>query len=153
MSENDPAWSVFWSQGSSRTNPPSATALLTGKTVAEDPDTTRANEVVGFVVLEAGHGTLGGVEYEAALGPDTVLGAADSPPYTYSFTTPFASVPRGAVVSMAAVDGPNGGWAQLYGAAPLSTTTMTLSIDEDQVGDSERNHTSEQVAYVAFGAP
>jgi hypothetical protein len=153
MTENDPAWSVFWSRGSSRTNPPSATALVTGKTVAEDTDTTRADEVVGFVVIEAGHGRIGGVEYEAALGPDTVLGAVDSPPYSYGFMTAFAGVPQGAVVSMAAVDGPNGGWAQLYGAAPLSTTALSLSIDEDQVGDSERNHTSEQVAYVAFGAP
>jgi hypothetical protein len=153
MSENDAGWSVFWSQGNTRTNPPSPTSLVTGKMVGEDTDRTRADETVGFVVIEAGHGALRGVEYEAALGADTILGVGDAPPYTYTFRTPFASPPRGAVVTMSAMDGPNGGWAQLHGSSPLTATLMRLSIDEDQVSDSERSHMNEQVAYVAFRTP
>jgi hypothetical protein len=152
MSMNDASWSVFWSQGNTRTNPPSPTRLSTGKMVGEDTDITRADEVVGFVVIEAGHGTLAGVEYEAALGPDTVLGTGDTPPYTYTFRSRFAAQPRGAVVTMSAMDGTNGGWAQLFGSAPLSTTELRLAIDEDQISDSERSHANEQVAYVAFGS-
>jgi hypothetical protein len=153
MTENDPGWSVFWSQGNTRTNPPSPTSLVTGKMVGEDTDRTRVNETVGFIVIEAGHGVLRGVEYEAALGTDTILGVGDAPPYTYGFRTPFASPPRGAVVTMSAMDGPNGGWAQLHGSAPLTATEMRLSIDEDQVSDGERSHMNEQVAYVAFRTP
>ena len=55
-----------------------------------------------------------------------------------------------AVTTMAGVDGGNGGWSYTYGAAPLATTTIDLVIDEDQVGDTERNHTTEQVGYVVF---
>ncbi len=152
MSTTDPAWSVFWNQGTSRTNPPSATALVTGKTVCEDPATTRADETVGFVVFEAGHGTIGGIEFEAAVGVDLVRGITNSPPYTYTFNTAFASAPTVAVVTMAGVDGGNGGWAYTYGSAPATATTLDLAIDEDQVNDTERNHTPEQVAYVVFAS-
>jgi hypothetical protein len=142
---------VFWSQGSSRTNPPSATALTTGKMVGEDTDTTRADETIGFIVFEAGHGILNGVEFEAALGPDTVQGVADSPPYAYSFNPAFGAAPQVAVTTLAGMDGPNGGWAQTHGSTLASTTSVYLSIGEDQIGDSERNHITEQVGYVVFG--
>lgn len=152
MSENDPDWSAFWCQGNSRTNPPSSSALVTGKMVGEDSDTTRANETIGFIVMEAGHGTMDGVEFEAALGPDTISGVGDAPPYAYSFPSPFVAPPAVALTSMAGVDGPNGGWAQPHGAGALSSTALSLSIDEDQVGDSERNHTNEQVGYIVFSS-
>ena len=151
MTTNDADWSVFWDQGTSRTNPPSAGALTTGKTVAEDTDITRNPEDVGFVVIEAGTGTVGGSPYEAALGGDSILGVGDSPPYNYTFTQTFSGTPDVAIATMAGVDGGNGGWAVLFGATPLTATTMSLAIDEDQIGDSERNHTSEQVAYLVFG--
>lgn len=51
---------------------------------------------------------------------------------------------------MAAVDGNNGGWAYTFGASPLSTSQMDLVIDEDTIGDTERNHTPEQVGYIVF---
>ncbi len=152
MSSNDPDWSVFWDQGTARTNPPVPGTLVTGKTVCEDTLTTRANETVGFVVFEAGHGTIGGVEFEAALGADSVEGVGNSPPYTYTFNTPFASLPRVPLVTMAGVDGGNGGWAYVFGASPISTTTLNLAIDEDTIGDGERGHITEQVAYVVFAA-
>ena len=153
MSENDSNFSVFWDQGSVRTNPPSAAALTTGKTVAEDPDTTRADETVGLIVFEAGHGTIGGVEFEAALGTDTVQGVSDFPPYTYTFNTSFGSSPSIALLTMAGVDGFNGGWAQVHGATLANPTTLFLSVDEDQINDTERSHSTEQVGYLVFEAP
>jgi hypothetical protein len=153
MSENDSRWSVFWSCGNTRSNPPSATALHVGKTVAEDPDTGRVGEVVGFIVFEQGLGSIEGVEYEAALGGDTVKGIGNAPPYNYTFSQSFAEAPDVAIASLAAMDGGNGGWAYLYGASSLSATQIGLVIDEDQTSDSERNHTTEQVGYLVFKAP
>ncbi len=153
MSENDPDFSVFWDQGTARTDPPSGTALTSGKTVCEDTNSSRDEETIGFIVFEAGHGTIGGVEFEAALGADTVAGVTNAPPYTYSFNTAFASAPTVAHVQMAGVDGGNGGWAQVHGATVATTTDLFLSIDEDQIGDTERAHTTEQVAYAVFTGP
>ena len=152
MSENDADWSVFWCRGGSRGAPPTSSTLFGGKTVCEDPDVTRAVETVGVIVIEAGSGSVAGVEYRAALGADTIRGVTNSPPYNYGFSPAFSSTPAVALATQAAMDGNNGGWAQLHGASPLSATTMGLSIDEDQVADSERKHTTEQVAYLVFGA-
>jgi RHS repeat-associated protein len=57
-----------------------------------------------------------------------------------------------ALLTQAAMDGNDGGWAVLYGvgAAPLSASSMNLAVDEDQIKDEERSHTSEQVGYLAF---
>ncbi len=150
MTTNDSDWSVFWSRGSSATSPPSATTLLTGKTVSEDSDVTRADETVGFVVLEAGIGSASGTLYEALLGADSVEGIDNSPAYTYGFNQSFSSAPEAAIATQSGMDGNNGGWAVLYGSTPLSSSTIGLAIDEDQVGDSERVHITEQVAYLVF---
>lgn len=150
MSENDARWSAFWSRGSSATNPASAALLFTGKEVGEDPDSSRLDEEIGFVVCEAGQGSIAGAKFEIAVGADSVQGAGDSPPYLYNFSLPFSAAPTVALVNQSAMDGPNGGWAQLHGNSPVTASTLALSIDEDQAGDSERNHTTEQVAYAAF---
>lgn len=150
MTENDADWSVFWCCGSRRTNPPSAGYLWTGKTVCEDWDITRAAETVGFIVFEAGHAEIAGVEFEAALGKDTIRGIQGSPPYTYSFTRRFSTIPQVALASMAGVDGFTGGWAYTFGALPATQTTLFLAVDEDQIRDKERAHTTEQLGYVVF---
>jgi hypothetical protein len=152
MSENNSHWSVFWCQGTARGNPPSATALKTGKTVCEDTVLQRADEIIGFVVIEAGHGVINGVEFEAAVGSDIVQGAVQSAPYTYTFNSAFSSAPQVVVATTAGMDGGDGCWAQTHGPTPASTTNLYLSVDEDQIGDSERYHTTEQVGYIAFSS-
>jgi len=149
MSYNDSDWSAFWARGSSRSNPPSASDLWAGKHVGEDGDTTRSDETVGFIVIEQGHGQVSGVEYEAWLGGDSVRGVVQGD-YSYSFDQAFSSTPQVAVVSMAGMDGGHGAWPMLKGANPLSASQITLGVDEDQIGDNERNHTHEQVAYFVF---
>jgi hypothetical protein len=150
MSENDSRWSVFWSRGSKRAEPPAATALRVGKTVAEDPDTTRTGEVVGYVVIEQGLGAIDGVKYEASLGTETIAGIGEAP-HSYTFAQSFAEAPAVAIANVAGmVNGNNGGWAYLYGASPLSATQIKLTIDEDQIYDSERNHKAERVSYLVF---
>lgn len=150
MTYNDPDWSVFWSRSSSSGAPPSATDLRVGKHVGEDSDRTRADEVVGFIVIEARHGTINGIEYESGLGADIVRGVLDSPPYAYSFDQAFGAAPEVGIAVQEAMDGGDGSWAITYGINPLSATGINLAVDEDQIGDSDRGHTTEQVAYVVF---
>ena len=152
MTENDPDWSVFWCYGASRDSPPDAIQLNTGKTVCEDVVTNRADELIGIVVFEAGHGSIAGIEYEAAVGLDSIGGVDDGPPFSHSFAQAFAAAPEIAVVTLAGLDGRNGGWAQTHGLPQANATQLFLSVDEDQIADPERSHTTEQVGYVAFEA-
>ena len=84
MTYNDPDWSVFWCRGSGMTSPPSSTTLYIGKHVGEDPDTTRLDETLGYIVIESGNGTVDGLVYWAGLGPDIVQGMDNGPPFSYS---------------------------------------------------------------------
>ncbi len=147
MSSDDPAWSVFWSRGPDPYTPPTATSLFTGKHVAEDPSRARADELVGYVVAERGAGMLCGVELFADRSGDIVKGVDDAPPYGVATGIPT----EGAVASLTAMDGVNGGWAMFYGADPVGADHVDLVVDEDQLGDAERLHTTEQVALLLVG--
>ena len=149
MSANDPAWSVFWSRGADELTPPSATTLFTGKHVAEDPDTVRADELVGYLVAERGAGVLCGVDLYAERTPDFVQGADDAAPF--GFGTPLAT--DAAVASLTAMDGGNGGWAAFYGVDGVTADAVDLVVDEDQLSDAERAHTTEQIALLLVGGP
>jgi hypothetical protein len=140
-------WSAFWSRGSSRGNPPSSTSLRVGKHAGEDPR-ARSDETLGYVVIEAGQGSMGSRNYVAGLGADTIRGVGNRPPYRYSFNG--LSAPTHAIVSQTAMDDTNGGWAILYGTNPILATGLNLAIDEDWAIDSERGHSTEQVAYIVF---
>ena len=149
MTANDADWSVFWAMGNAVANPPSASNLGVGKNVAEDSDNTRNNETIGYIVLESGTGLLSGIPFTAALGADIVLGP-DNSSTGYNYSISGLTNPTTAIVSAAAMDGGNGGWPVLFGANPVSTSGLVTVFDEDQIADTERNHTSEQVAYIAF---
>jgi hypothetical protein len=148
MTYNDPDFSVFWTRGPSVGDPPTSSTLRVGKDVGQDPDTTRADETVGYIVIEAGNGTMDGVKYTAGLGADTVVGVDDGPPVSY----PLSGLTSAgtALVSQAGMDGNDGSWAILAGSNPVTATSLNLSVDEDQLADSERLHTTEQVAYLVF---
>ena len=66
--------SVFWARGSGATDPPSSTTLWVGKHVGEDPLTTRSDETIGYIVIEAGTGSIQGVAYDTGLGANIVRG-------------------------------------------------------------------------------
>ena len=151
MTENDVGFSVFWSRGASPDEAPTGSTLYTGKHVGEDSDTTRADETIGYVVVEAGIYTINGMDLVAGLGSVTVSGVENSPPYSYAISG--ITGVTGAVVSQAGMRGGNGGWAVLYGANPYADTGIDLAIDEDQIRDAERAHNPEQLAYMVFGSP
>ena len=147
MSYNDANFSTFWSRGNAQGNKPDATTLRVGKQVAEDPNAIRADEVVGYIVIETGTGTVSGLTYSAAVGPDIVEGTGNG---TDTYSVAGITNAGSAVLSQTAMDGGNGGWAVLAGANAVSGSTITLAIEEDQLQDTERNHITEEVAYIVF---
>ncbi len=141
ISSNDAEYSTFWSHGTSQSNPPGSTNISVGKQVGNDSN-GRVNETLGYIVAEAGTGTgnVNGVDYAIALGADTITGT--TAPQSYSLARSY----RHGVASHAAMDGGNGGWVVLFGAAPLAGSAIDLAIDEDV----DRAHTTENVAYWVF---
>ena len=150
MSFNDSSHSVFWARGNDRRNVPDSSNLFVGKHAGEDSNLSRANETIGYVVIESGTGVINGFEYSAAVGSDTVRGT-DNGSYTYSING--LSNANSVVLSSAGMDGRDGAWPILQGPTPISGSTITLAMDEDQLRDGERRHTTEQVAYFAVSAP
>ena len=140
-------WSVFWSRGSRRNYPPSSTSFYVGRHTGEDPN-ARPPATIGYVVIEAGTGTIEGMGYSAGLGSDDVRGVGNRPPYSYALNG--LSTASTAILSQAGMDGGNGGWAILYGSDPLTASQVSLAIEEDWYRDSERRHSTEQVGYIIF---
>ena len=149
MTANDPDWSVFWaSSGNAISNPPTSNDITAGKNVAEDTDVNRSNETIGVVILEAGNGTMDGLEFYANLGPDITGGVEGSGGYDNPISG--LTQPGTTVAAMATMEGNNGGWAVLYGSNPVAATTVKLAVEEDQIRDSERAHISERLGYIVF---
>ena len=103
-------------------------------------------------MIEAGGGTLNSVAYASGLSADAVLGIDDvSTGSALTFGQSFASAPAVGIATQSAMDGNNGGWAVFPAGGGLNASQMMISVDEDQLSDSERAHTSEQVSYIVFG--
>jgi hypothetical protein len=148
MSADDPLPSSFWARGSSPISPPDASTLYTGKTVCEDPEQLRADELIGFIVIEAGSGTLGGRYFEAGVGSDSVQGMGDEPPYDYPLSNLVSA--EVALLSMAGMEGYNGGWPVLVQDLDPAGSVIGLAVDEDQLSDWERWHVPERIAYLVL---
>jgi len=96
--------------------------------------------------LEAGSGVVNNIGYSAKVGSDTINGVdQELSSYDISGISDINSV----IATKTGEDGGDGGWAILNGS--YAANNIPLSIDEDQIVDIERMHTTEQVAYVAFG--
>ena len=74
MSYNDPRFSVFWSRGTSSTEAVDQSSIWVGKHVGEDPEKQRADELVGYVVIEGGEGTISGSSIIADRSGTRVIG-------------------------------------------------------------------------------
>ena len=147
LTENDAGWSVFWASDGTQGNPPSAASLYVGKHVAEDTNVVRADELLGIIVVEAGSGSAGGIDYQAGVTADNIMGLVDSgAPYGTSLSISATN----AVLSSTGMDGGNGGWPALDDRLALPGTQLGIGIDEDQIADAERNRTTDQIAFFAF---
>ncbi len=150
MSYNDPRWSVFYASGSSSSSPPDNADLYISKHVGEDAEVDRVNEMLGYIVIEAGNYELGTIPFEAGITENTIAGLSGSSTFMgYNHDTNLPNA-NGAVFAIAGINGGNGGWPVLYGRTPILDGSLKLIFDEDQLYDEERGHTSEEVAYLAF---
>lgn len=151
MTYNDPDWSTsFTSTCNSRGTawPGGGSSLCVGKHVAEDTDTTRTNETVGYIILEQGSGSLlgGDIVFQATRGANAIDGV-DNAGGSYPTGANDYSIGLG---TQTAENGGNGGWAVLFGPDPLAGNNIDFAIDEDQIGDAERAHVNEEIAWTAF---
>lgn len=148
MTYNDENWSVFWqSRDNTNSTPADSLRFAAGKHVAEDSLTTRADEQLGIIVFETGNFIWDGVKLATAVGEDIVEDGIGNDGFSYSLD--LASTNR-AVLSQAGIDGGDGAWPVLYGDTPFRPNSMIVAVDEDNISDTDRYHTDEQVAYVAF---
>jgi Metallo-peptidase family M12B Reprolysin-like len=150
MSYNDPKWSVFWSRSSSGPDvAPTTTSIVTGKHVGEDSRTARLAETVGFIVIESGHLKSSNIEIETGRGPDSFIGYTGKK-VALKFNSKFGTTPVVAVLSQAAMDDSDGSWAVL--TSNPSTSSVGISVDEDQLANTERSHSTEEVHYAVFSS-
>jgi hypothetical protein len=150
MTAEDDRWSVFWSsRANSQSSPPTPDNFAAGKHIGADTITERAAETLGVVIFEQGKYNLSGIDFEVRVGEDIINGINTSG-YAYPLDIPQCN---GAVLSATGMDGGDGQWPVLFTETPFGDGTITLAVDEDQITDSERYHTDEQVAYLAFYNP
>ncbi|WP_409432118.1 hypothetical protein ACJ3XI_07805 [Litorimonas sp. RW-G-Af-16] len=151
MSFNDANASVFWNydcetRGNGAFFSGQADGICVGKHIGQI-NGTRANETLGYIVLEAGSATVNDISFTTAVGADTGAGVGNSPPYNYSVSGDYDI----GVVEQQGEDGGQGGWAILYGSNPLPNNSVQWAIEEEIVaGDTSRSHTTENVAYWLF---
>jgi len=151
MSFNDVNASVFWNfdcenRGNGAFFSGQADGICVGKHIGQI-NNTRAAETLGYIVLEAGNGTVNDISFATAVGPDSGGGVGNAPPFNYAVTGDFDI----GVLSNAGEDGGQGGWSILYGADPLPPGQIQWAVDEETVaGDTSRTHTTENVGYWVF---
>lgn len=149
MSYNDERWSVFYSRGAAQGDAPGPEVIRIGKHVGQD-EKERLDETLGYMVFEAGSGLMLGNEYRIGVSADAVVGFNNNP-HQHGFADPLGFAPAFVLVTQVGMDGGDGSWASVFRDEP-ARESLTLSVDEDQVLDPERGHTSENVAFLVFHA-
>ncbi|MBI4407175.1 MAG: hypothetical protein HY565_01605 [Candidatus Kerfeldbacteria bacterium] len=146
MSENDATWiTSFASDDTAGGNPPGTDGFQVAMNGAE-VTATHSAEDIGYVVIAADVAdTDGSLTFETDKTGDVVQGYTDAHT-TEAFTNTYTTAPI-VVASQVAMDGIEGCWAMLDN---VTTTQLTVYVDEDQTLDTERSHTTEDYFYVAF---
>ena len=145
MSANEAKYSAFWTRGAERGDAPTGSHLYVGKHVGEDPNTARANEEIGYIVLEAGQGSIGATEYLAGLTSDTISGIDNGAPFDFALNTTTLQVD----------------FNEVYDASTLGVDDLTVSagvvsevvaIDADSVQYTLNGVTAELTVDIMPGA-
>ena len=125
-----------------------ADGICVGKHIGMIPG-TRNSETIGYLVAEAGGGTVNNIGFELGRGADSVAGnSTGNGGYAYALTGDYNI----GVTAQVGEDGGNGSWSVLYGADPLPPNQIVNAVDEEIfAGDATRNHTREIVDYWVFG--
>lgn len=153
LTARDADWSSFWSRGGNSGSAATSSTLFVGKHVGEDADTTRADETLGYIVFESGRHDINGVAVDVRLSGDIVMGVTNGSGTNANYHQSFDNAPQVVVATQSGMDGNNGSWAMLWGAAAITTNRVRVIVDEDKLRDPERSHTTEQVGVIAFERP
>jgi hypothetical protein len=149
MSYDDPSWiTTYVSRETTTSSPPDSgdagfRIALNGAEAA----TSHANETVGYIIFEEGFGEIDGIKYDLKRTGDSISGYSNSPPFNTAFSQSFGSIPTVVLAVHQEVDGGDGGWCVVH---TITQTQAGLMMDEDQVSDSDRSHTTETCAFLAF---
>lgn len=103
---------------------------------------TAVSETIGWIAFTKGVCPF----YESDSYSDGSNDGDDDTAHTITFINSYFSNPD-VVVSGVSGNGFDGYWVR--GAGTYNTTTLTVYTTEDQVGDTERGHADEEIAYVA----
>ncbi len=149
MTYNDPAWiTTYVSSPSGRWNPPTIGGMRIALNAAEAA-TSHGTETIGWIAMTMNATTTsGGIPLETYRTSDSVLGH-DNGCYTFNYQNTYANSPL-VLGFQEEMDGANGGWSVTCSNSPAQAG---FHVEEDQVADSERAHTSETMAFLAFEAP
>lgn len=146
MTSNDASWSAFWYEAN-------ANNVRLGKHVGEDPDTTRSDETIGYIVMEAGSYQFGNYQiqtglsdYDAYAGFGLVGEGGASHSFTRFPTIHSAQMSGSVAVPWGASDPGLDGFVTMQSVA--SGNTLSGFLTEDSLGDAERSTGTKSVAYL-----
>ncbi len=146
VSSNDSDWiSSFVRSPTSRSNPPTTSGFQLALNGAQ-ATTSHGSEIIDWIAIERNTtGTIMGKSFETRITSDSVRGHSDGC-YNFSFTNSYLDPPL-VIGSQEEMDGSDGSW--LVGCN-LTSSQIGVHAEEDQVGDTERNHTTETTAFIAI---
>jgi len=147
MSNNDPDWVTTWvSRTGVRSSPPDTSGFQIAMNCAEACTSHATLETIGWVAIEINvTDVVEGVVFETQRTSDSVRGH-DNGCYTFNFNNSFAGMPV-VIPAQLEMDGNDGAWGLMCN---LASTFVGLHAEEDQVGDSERAHTTETFGFLVF---
>lgn len=134
-------------------NSPSASSVQIALERSEVDDGTVLPETVGYIAFPSGLSSTffddngATVTWSASTTLDNIVGFNDA-----CVTNTFSTISFGAarvVAGKISRDGGDGGWLR---RCSISGTTIGLQVDEDIDNDSDRNHTNERAALLAFSS-
>ena len=145
MSNNDSSWITTWiSNISSRNDNPDPSGLNIGLNGAEATN-SHGTETLGWIAIQANiQSTIESNIFETQITPETVRGHPNC--YDFNYNNSYSSQPL-LLGFMLQMNGGNGGWSV---TCNNSQTQASFHIEEDQVNDLERNHTTERIGFIAF---
>lgn len=143
VSENDNTWiTSFVSDDTSPGKPPGTDGFQLALNGAEST-TSHAAEDIAYVVVEREvEDAFEGINYETDATGDVVLGYTNTH-HSETLDQTYGSAPW-AIVTQQTMDGANGGWSMLDS---ITSSSITMYVDEDQTLDSDRAHISEDFGY------
>jgi hypothetical protein len=103
------------------------------------------NETVNFIAWEPGTGTIGSIQFEAAITANAITHAW----YSAAFKTPAPQSP----LLLADMQTTNGTDTSALRVQQITGTGFQVKVEEEQSKDSEVSHASETVGTLSFNQP